>query len=769
METAKESFAQIGKLGGLGETETAGKFWLSELEDPWLLIIDNADNPDLDLESLFPESDWGHILITTRNPDFRCYGTARTNDSVELKGLKKDEALQLLLKEADVPRPWDASTEAAGNEITRTLGYLALALIQAGTSIYRKICDLKDYLQFHNDYRSKRRARPPSSASPDKEDRVYAAFDFSMTYLQTKNTNVSQDAVELLNILGFYHFEHIRVDIFTRAVENRLKTLLEPANSSLPSKLSNVISTRLQPPPALPQFLRDDVETLQPYRVRRALHELYSLSLISYDGKDASFSLHPLTHSWARDRLSTSEKALWAQIALNTLAESILLPPEDVGENHGQFRKDLLPHLDACLAACPITIGDYHTRFGQFQLLSAKFFRQTLLLIIRNQALNAAKCGYVYAERGRFEEAIIYLSKVKNALVQVVGYENEKTMKAKLGLAGTLWGLGRLDEAITLQKKVVEARSKVFGLKHRETLLAMDQLGRSYWLHGQYHEALNIQQVTTDQMKETLGADHNDTLAALDNLGVTLGSWHKYEESMSIHEQVLLVREKRLGPTDLETLTTMNNLAMALLSLNRPLEAKAIMRKVFDQRKVQLGKEHPWTLWALCNLAKINTELGLLREAEFMLVDGIAAGKRSLSESHLGVLMGCGELARVYARQGRFDEAEEVTVDMIQKLEKARGIEHPDTVYAMWKLAHIYEHQDQIHKAVQTCEVAMVRAKARLTSQHPYYEQINTQLSLLRNQAHQSSPRDARRGQNNPSKRNESHTVRHFKRSQRTW
>jgi hypothetical protein len=120
-------------------------------------MIDNADKPDLDLPSLFPKGDQGSILIITRNPDFEIHGSA---GSVELKRLKKEEALHLLLKLAVVPRRWDASTEATGYEITITLGYLALTLIQAYTAMTEKICNLKDYLDFRNHYRNERRARP---------------------------------------------------------------------------------------------------------------------------------------------------------------------------------------------------------------------------------------------------------------------------------------------------------------------------------------------------------------------------------------------------------------------------------------------------------------------------------------------------------------------------------------------------------------------------------------------------------------------------------
>ena len=139
---AKNSFAKIGRLGGLEATKSAGKYWLSQPDTPWLLVIDNVDNPELDLPSLFVQGRKGHILVTTRNPDFRRHATV---GSVELKGVQKRDALHLLLKRADVPRPWDAATEIIGNEVTKALGYLALALVQAGTSIFRKICDLKDY------------------------------------------------------------------------------------------------------------------------------------------------------------------------------------------------------------------------------------------------------------------------------------------------------------------------------------------------------------------------------------------------------------------------------------------------------------------------------------------------------------------------------------------------------------------------------------------------------------------------------------------------
>jgi tetratricopeptide (TPR) repeat protein len=704
------------------------------LTEPWLLIIVNAHNPDHDLKNLFPRSDRGHIVVNTRNPDARIHGTA---GSIELKGLEEEEALHLLLEHAQIPRPWDATTLYFGRAVSKALGYLPLALVQAGRAVFTKVCDLKDYLKFHDLYWNKRRVRSPSAVDMDgksetqREDMIYSAFDFSLEYLQRKNTVISQDAVQILNIMAFYHFENIRVDIFTRAIENRRNSMAMSAAKSTKDRLINAAVARLHPPCMLPQFLKGDSESLNPYRVREALHELYALSLINYDGKNASFSLHPLVHSWARDRLSRGERAVWAQIAFNTLTESILLPPDDAGEFHAEYRKDLLPHLDKSLAACPLRIGNFDNKFGRVQLALAKLVQQTLLFIVRDQAIGAGKCGYIYAERGRFTEGALYLSMVKDILVQTLGYENERTMVAMLGLAGVCWGLGRLEEAIALQKRVVEARSNVLGLEHHDTLVAMDQLGRSFWLHGEYHEALQLQRVTTARMKASLGSDHPDTLAALDNLGVTLGSWHRFHESMEMHKQVLFIREKKLGRTDLETLTTLNNLAMALLGLGELSEAKKAMEEVVEQRQMKLGKEHPWTLWAICNLAKVMVEIGQLGEAEKILIDGIVAGRRSLSDDHLGVLMGRGQLARVYAQQGRAREAEILTLEVVDQVAKSRGEEHPDYVYAMFKLAQLYEQQTKIQNAINACNVALQRANKRLTARHPLYKKIESYIHVL--------------------------------------
>ena len=717
-------------------TQSAGKHWLSNLDEPWLLIINNVDDPSFDLSSLFPQGERGYILVTTRNPNFRVHSTV---GSTEFKGLKRKDALLLLLKAADSPRPWTSTVEDMGTKIIDALGCLALALVHAGALILQRMCGMGDYLDFYSQYRKRIAARRSTAATEEDQVTIYATWEHSLDSLELRHTEASSDAAHILSIVAFFHFEHIRVDIFTRAWSNRSRAFQNKAKPSFLNRLLNSLVARIQSPPLLPGFLKTDLSEVDEYRIRRALQELCSFSLINYDGGNETFSLHPVVHAWARDRLRSGEQALWVQIALNVLAESIRLPPDDTGEVHEDYRRDILPHLDLCLQACPVEILDYEALFGGLRLPIALILQHAWLFVFRHQAMSAAKFGYVYAELGRFKDAAVLLSKVKSALVQSRGYRNEMTMKVMLGLAGVYWGLGRLEEATTLQKLVVDARTCFLGPNHEETISVMDNLGRSYWLNGQYNEALELQTVTVERAMSQLGSTHEVTLMALDNLGVTYGSWRRFEESRDMHQRVLAARKKNLGSTNLDTLLALNNLAMALLDLGELDRAKKYMTEVYEQRRIKLGKEHPWTLWALCNLAKVHTELRLFDQAEDMLVGGIAAAERSLGEDHLGVLMGVGELARVYARHNKMEKAEDLMKDLIPRLENSRGVDHPDTLYALSKKAQLYEMQNKFEEAIEACSLARERAQTKLTKKHPLTQDILLQIESLNEKAEQSN------------------------------
>src|SRR5205085_12158012 len=93
----------------------------------------------------------------------------------------------------------------------------------------------------------------------------------------------------------------------------------------------------------------DDSRDWDPTPIREAVMLLSSWSLLSIDGVKHHISMHPLVHTWARDRLTLAEQLKCWALSASTLAMSISW--RYLSFDH-QFRRLLLPHIDSCLNIC---------------------------------------------------------------------------------------------------------------------------------------------------------------------------------------------------------------------------------------------------------------------------------------------------------------------------------------------------------------------------------------------------------------------------------
>jgi hypothetical protein len=151
----------VSIIGGVAANSKAALQWLANLQEPWLLIIDNADDPGLGLDEYFPKGQRGHVLITTRDPHSKIYGTVGDR-FFEFQGLEKEEASSLLLNAAGLKRPWDSAMSHIATIISNALGDLAIAITQAGKTIRLGYCKLHEYLEYwERQWKKKRQNRLP--------------------------------------------------------------------------------------------------------------------------------------------------------------------------------------------------------------------------------------------------------------------------------------------------------------------------------------------------------------------------------------------------------------------------------------------------------------------------------------------------------------------------------------------------------------------------------------------------------------------------------
>ncbi|MEL7353929.1 MAG: TIR domain-containing protein [Cyanobacteria bacterium P01_A01_bin.116] len=158
-ETVAETqtgFMEIARLLGLPEqdakdpndTVQAVRRWL-EGHTGWLLVFDNADQPS-QLKDFRPRQGNGaqHILLTSRAQTFDSLGIARP---VSLAKMHTEEAVEFLFRRTgraieDLALE-NSAEKAAAAALAKALGYLPLALEQAGAYLLAQQMTFANYLK----------------------------------------------------------------------------------------------------------------------------------------------------------------------------------------------------------------------------------------------------------------------------------------------------------------------------------------------------------------------------------------------------------------------------------------------------------------------------------------------------------------------------------------------------------------------------------------------------------------------------------------------
>ncbi|KAL2043537.1 hypothetical protein N7G274_003844 [Stereocaulon virgatum] len=213
-ESLERGYLQVAKVCGLEANVDVARGWLSNIPELWALIVDNADDPRLDLSPYFPVGNRGIILITSRNPESTVHATV---GSYELGAMSMDEAVTLMLKTAGV---YDLSTQLTretAKPVVQTLGCLALAITQAGAVIRQGRCRIDEYRTLYAQRRKELLSQKAIQGGDSYRYTVYTTWEVSRQMIEEISSEAGQYALELLQVFSFLHYEGISEEIFSRA------------------------------------------------------------------------------------------------------------------------------------------------------------------------------------------------------------------------------------------------------------------------------------------------------------------------------------------------------------------------------------------------------------------------------------------------------------------------------------------------------------------------------------------------------------------------
>ena len=517
-ESVERCFSHISKVCGLEGDSHSIRRWLSNVSERWLLILDNADDPKMDVSQYFPVGNRGTILLTTRNPGREIHATV---GSRKLGQMETDEAITLMLKTTGARDLWDEKLRNTAQPVVLTLGCLALAIVQAGAAIRQGLCRMEEYCSFFTRHRRELLHWKPGQGSQGYEYTVYTTWEISLKMIAEMSTADAHDALEILQVFSFLHHDGISEEIFQRAWENLWSQQCSEWRRSHQLHI----------------LLRHQSSYWDPYPARKALSLLSSFSLISQD-KKSLISIHPLVHAWARDRLSCSEQERVWTLAASTIAISI---PWAFQTLDYRFRKSLVPHIDACLGF--YDDGIFHLRESGQDCLDM-----------------ADKFALTYGETGRQQEALQLTEAVVEARKRTLGEEHPDTLRSMHGLAFSYGNAGRRQEALQLMEAVVEVQKRALGEEHPDTLRSMHTLANRYSKVGRRQEALQLTETVLEARKRTLGEEHPDTLGSIHNLAAYYSEAGRRQEALQLTEAVVEVRKRTLGEEHPDTLQSMHDL-----------------------------------------------------------------------------------------------------------------------------------------------------------------------------------------------------------------
>ncbi|MEY9212691.1 tetratricopeptide repeat protein [Thermobifida halotolerans] len=573
---------------------------LNSYGGPWLVVLDNVDDPDVlsvDGGTLTEGTGWlrptgqqqGSVLVTSRDGRRNRWPSWTTMLPVE--SLTPDDGAQVLLDLAP-----EGGTHGDARALAAALGGVPLALELAGRYLASAATDpfpppdaitsFPDYQAF---FEQRVTALPLDEAPPpgDRDRRVLSTtWEISLDLLTDQGHEFARPLLRLLACsaatpLPYRPFLDLRIlgrhELFAGVSHGRLGGSL------------------------------------------RALAGLGLISFEAVDGVEGEWgraiTLHPLVRAVTRGNLKRSGMFENCRDLFLDLLEAVStdLDPEDTRD---WPRWELLAEhaLAALSSAAEAPTPD----------------RGRVARALR-PALGAAWYQYM---AGRYERSTGDLSTIYAAVSSVFGPEDLATLRVRNRLARSMRERGHSAAAEKELRAALETARRVLGDEHPETLNIRVNLARTIRERGDSATAQTEFADISRVARRVLGDNHPDTLAATYNLARTLRDQQRYAEAEPLYREALTARLPAFPATDLTTLDLRYELAETLRERGAFQVALKEYREVLAVANQVYSAHHPNTLIIRHGLALALLGAGQVAEAENELAAILDIRRSVLGEDH---------------------------------------------------------------------------------------------------------------------------------------
>jgi tetratricopeptide (TPR) repeat protein len=639
--------------------------WLED-HDRWLLVLDNAEGPDMAtglqvplarLGDLLPQVVRGQVLVTSRDASWEQRAAL-----AELEVFTPTEAAAFLLARSD------STDEQAAAQVAGLLGWLPLGLEQAGAYARQTRVGLRCYLERLQRVPTLTQAR---GRPRDRDPATTVATTWQVSLAQVQPI---PGAVGVLEVCAFLAPDEVPRDLFAQALDPPAEELAGLAG--------------------VPFALDEVVAALRRYGLVTATEQ--------------TLSVHRLVQQVVRDHLDPPTQAGRVGVAVRLLAAAFpgkglladpgvwpqcaaLLPHAVAAASHAE-RRQVEPEMTGYLLDHAASYLQARARYAEAQRLVERALELTDATGSSDHPTTAARLnnlatvlhaqGDLAHARGRLERALAIR---ENSL----GPDHPDTATSLSNLAEVLHDQGDLDGARALHERALAIREAHLGLDHPTTARNLGNLAGVLYAQGDLQGARRLHERALAIHEAHPGADHPDTATSLGNLAGVLYAQGDLDGARARLERALAIREAHPGPDHPETARSLSNLA-GVLHVQGDLDStRTLYERALAIHEARLGKDHPTTATSLGNLAGVLYAQGDLQGARARLERALAIREPHLGADHPDTATSVSNLATVLCAQGDLDGARARLERALAVREARLGADHPDTVRSRAQLAAV--------------------------------------------------------------------------------
>jgi tetratricopeptide (TPR) repeat protein len=656
-------------------------------KDNWLLIFDNADEPES--IRLFMPVGPGHVIVTSRNRRWD-----EVADAIEVNVFNREESQQFFARRAT------GISDTEADWLSDALGDLPLALDQAASLLAQSAMTAEVYLDLLEKQTSRVLAERPSTT--DYPLPVAATWSLSETKLREQTPN----AMELLKRCAFFGSAPIPL------------YLLEQGRNVLGSPMKETFG--------------------DPILLSRSFRALGRYALARIDNYTRTLQVHRIIQKLIRDQLAEDEQVSLRH-EVHQLMSAANRGDPDAEENWGTY-EDLLQHAEpAQLVTCDAKesrqlvqdivrylyiTGNYTVALERaedaLQHWTEKFGEDDQFVLVMNRLKAQALRGLA-----RYKESYDLTTRLMERMQAVLGADHEELLIVMNGHCVDLRARGEFKESLEFTRRTLQRHQEVFGLEHPRTFAALNNLAVDLELKGEYAAARELHQRNYEEKRIFYARDDSCSVLYSQNaLARSIREQGRYFDALKMAEQARagyqeLIQARVLSEAHHWVLSQAVDLAIARRAVGKIEQGGELAQETYDQYVQAYGPDHAATLAAAVCFGNALRESGNLEQAEILLDDTWRKYGSALGLSHPYPLACAVALAVSRRHQERLDSARELLEVAREGFTNHFGANHHCTLAATADLASALADLGDVADAAELEKDALPRFQAALGREHP--------------------------------------------------